>query len=182
MMMTLMMIMMTMMMIMIIISVTQSIFKLGPPDFAWNQIDIDDDNDDVDDDDYDDDHVSARGHDKSFIAEVTDQSSGGSRVVPGCGGSSPHPMSNYLEGKILKKDWKSRNANGVTIHAKTNAALYLRSLISQLSDTKNIKVWCILGRTFRDLYFERQQSFLEQILKKLWWKEGISYILQRTVG
>jgi len=27
--------MMMMMMIMIIIAVTQSIFKLGPPDFAW---------------------------------------------------------------------------------------------------------------------------------------------------
>ena len=73
---------------------------------------------------------STHGHHRSFITEVTDQSGGGSRVVPGCGGNSPHPMSNYLEGKILKKDGKSRNANGVTIHAKTNAALYLCSLIS----------------------------------------------------
>ena len=44
-----------MIMIMMIIAVTQSILKLGPPDFAWKQIQIDidddDDNDDVDDDD-----------------------------------------------------------------------------------------------------------------------------------
>ena len=52
---------------MIIIAVTQSIFKLGPPDFAWKQIQIisniyddddhddDEDNDDNDDDDDDDD-------------------------------------------------------------------------------------------------------------------------------
>ena len=49
---------MMMMMIMIIIAVTQSIFKLGPPDFAWKQIQIisniyDDDDDDEDDDDKD---------------------------------------------------------------------------------------------------------------------------------
>ena len=49
-----------MMMIMIIIAVTQSIFKLGRPDFAWKQIQIisniyDDDDDDDDDDDGDDD-------------------------------------------------------------------------------------------------------------------------------
>ena len=55
----------------------------------------------------------AHGHDRSFIAEVTDQSSGGSRVVPGCGGSSPHPMSNYLEGKILKSDGNPRRASVV---------------------------------------------------------------------
>ena len=50
-----------MMMIMIIIAVTQSIFKLGRPDFAWKQIQIisniynddDDDDDDGDDDDKD---------------------------------------------------------------------------------------------------------------------------------
>ena len=51
---------MMMMMIMIIIAVTQSIFKLGRPDFAWKQIQIisniyDDDDDDDDDDDADDD-------------------------------------------------------------------------------------------------------------------------------
>ena len=34
-MMMMMMIMMIMMMMMMIIAVTQSIFKLGPPDFAW---------------------------------------------------------------------------------------------------------------------------------------------------
>ena len=51
---------MMMMMIMIIIAVTQSIFKLGRPDFAWKQIQIisniyndDDDDDDGDDDDKD---------------------------------------------------------------------------------------------------------------------------------
>ena len=38
MMMTLMMIMMTMMMIMIIIAIIQSIFKLGPPNFARKYI------------------------------------------------------------------------------------------------------------------------------------------------
>ena len=47
--------------IMIIIAVTQSIFKLGPPDFAWKQIQIisniydddnDEDDDNVDKDDY----------------------------------------------------------------------------------------------------------------------------------
>ena len=48
--------MMMMMMIMIIIAVTQSIFNLGPPDFAWKQIQIfsniyDDDDDEDDDDD-----------------------------------------------------------------------------------------------------------------------------------
>ena len=52
---------MTMMIIMIIIAVTQLIFKLGPPDFAWKQIQIisniydDDDDDDEDDDDDDED-------------------------------------------------------------------------------------------------------------------------------
>ena len=44
---------------MIIIAVTQSIFKLGTPDFAWKQIqiisNIYDDDDDEDDDDDDDD-------------------------------------------------------------------------------------------------------------------------------
>ena len=35
MMMTIMMMMMMIMMMKIIIAVTQSIFKLGPPDFAW---------------------------------------------------------------------------------------------------------------------------------------------------
>ena len=52
---------MMMMMIMIIIAVTQSILKLGRPDFAWKQIQIisniydddDDDDDDGDDDDKD---------------------------------------------------------------------------------------------------------------------------------
>ena len=38
-----------------------------------------------------------------FNADLTDQSSGGSRVVPGCGGNSSHPMHNFFEGKILKK-------------------------------------------------------------------------------
>ena len=52
--------MMMMMMIMIILVVTQSILKLGPPNFAWKQIQIifnkndDDDNDDDDDDDDND--------------------------------------------------------------------------------------------------------------------------------
>ena len=51
--------MMMMIIIKIIIAVTQSIFKLGPPDFAWKQIYIisniyDDDDDEKDDDDYDD--------------------------------------------------------------------------------------------------------------------------------
>ena len=56
------MLMMMIMMIMIIIAVTQSIFKLGPPDFAWKQIQIisniyddDDDDEDEDEDDQDDD-------------------------------------------------------------------------------------------------------------------------------
>ena len=61
MMMMIMLMMMMMMMIMIIIAVTQSIFKLGRPDFAWKQIQIisniynddDDDDDDGDDDDKD---------------------------------------------------------------------------------------------------------------------------------
>ena len=39
-----------------------------------------------------------------FNADLTDQSAGWSRVVPGCGGSCPHPISNYLESKILKND------------------------------------------------------------------------------
>ena len=60
-MMMMIMLMMMMMMIMIIIAVTQSIFKLGRPDFAWKQIQIisniynddDDDDDDGDDDDKD---------------------------------------------------------------------------------------------------------------------------------
>ena len=58
-MMMMIMLMMMMMMIMIIIAVTQSIFKLGPPDFAWKQIQIisniydDDDDEDEDDDDKD---------------------------------------------------------------------------------------------------------------------------------
>ena len=56
---------MMMMMIMIIIAVTQSIFKLGRPDFAWKQIQIisniydDDDDDDDDDGDDDDDDKDA---------------------------------------------------------------------------------------------------------------------------
>ena len=48
------------------IAVTQSIFKLGRPDFAWKQIQIisniyddDDDDDDGDDDDDDDDDKDA---------------------------------------------------------------------------------------------------------------------------
>ena len=51
-MMMMIMLMMMMMIIMIIIAVTQSIFKLGPPDFAWKQIQI---ISNIDDDDYDDD-------------------------------------------------------------------------------------------------------------------------------
>ena len=55
-MMMMMMMIMMMMMKMSIIAVSQSIFKLGPPDFAWKQIqiisNIDDDDDDDDKDDY----------------------------------------------------------------------------------------------------------------------------------
>ena len=51
-----------MIMTMIIIAVMQSIFNVGPPDFAWMQIQIKynryDDDDDNDDDDYDDDDKS----------------------------------------------------------------------------------------------------------------------------
>ena len=45
-----------MMMIMIIIAVTQSILKLEPPDFAWNQIQIISNKNDDDDDNNDDDN------------------------------------------------------------------------------------------------------------------------------
>ena len=43
---------------------------------------------------------------------MTDQSGGGSRVDPGCGGNSPHPMANYLEGKILVNDGYWKNVSG----------------------------------------------------------------------
>ena len=60
MMMTIMTMMMMIMMMKMIIAVTQSILKLGPPNFAWNQVQIisnsDDDYDDYDDDN--DDHYS----------------------------------------------------------------------------------------------------------------------------
>ena len=52
-----------------IIAATQSIFKLGPPDFAWKQIQIistDDNNDD--DDDVDDDNNNNNKNHKSFEA------------------------------------------------------------------------------------------------------------------
>ena len=50
---------MMIMMLMMIIAITQSISKLGPPDFAWKQIQIisniyDDDDDEDDDHDHDD--------------------------------------------------------------------------------------------------------------------------------
>ena len=55
-------IMMMMMVMLMIIALTQSIFKLGPLDFAWKQIQIylgyvdnDDDDDDNGDNDYNDD-------------------------------------------------------------------------------------------------------------------------------
>ena len=50
-------------------AVTQSIFKLEPPDFAWKQIQIisTDDNDDNDNDHVDDDNNNNKNH-KSFEA------------------------------------------------------------------------------------------------------------------
>ena len=45
-----------------------------------------------------------RGNGIPFNADLTDQSAGWSRVVPGYGRSRPHPISNYLESKILKND------------------------------------------------------------------------------
>ena len=66
---------MMMMIIIIIIAVTQSIFKLGPRDFVWKQIQIisnidynddddynNDDDDDNDDDDNDDDDNEIRAY------------------------------------------------------------------------------------------------------------------------
>ena len=46
---------------------------------------------------------SPRGNDIPFNADLTDQNAGWSRVVPGCGGSRPHPISNYLESKFFFK-------------------------------------------------------------------------------
>ena len=48
--------------------------------------------------------MRSRGNGIPFNADLTDQSTGWSRVVPGCGGSRPHPISNYLESKISKND------------------------------------------------------------------------------
>ena len=61
--------MMMIIMIKMIIAVTQLILKLGPPDFAWKQIQIistDDNNDD--DDDVDDDNNNNNKNHKSFEA------------------------------------------------------------------------------------------------------------------
>ena len=68
-----------MMMIMIIIAVTQSIFKLGRPDFAWKQIQIisniynddDDDDDDGNDDinDFDDNHADKLKSRKGYLKQ-----------------------------------------------------------------------------------------------------------------
>ena len=67
---------MMMMMIMIIIAVTQSIFKLGRPDFAWKQIqiisNIYDDDDDDDDDDEDDDDDNDCKHDDDDDGDAVD--------------------------------------------------------------------------------------------------------------
>ena len=54
----------------------------------------------------------ARRNHTRINAEVTDQRSGGSRVDPGCGGNSPHPMANYLESKILVNDGYWKNVSG----------------------------------------------------------------------
>ena len=51
---------------------------------------------------YPKDGFTQRNHTR-INTEVTDQRSGGSKVLPRCGGNSPHPMRNYFEGKILKK-------------------------------------------------------------------------------
>jgi hypothetical protein len=48
--------------------------------------------------------LSTRRNGIPFNADLTGRSAGWWRVVPGCGGSCPHPISNYLESKILKND------------------------------------------------------------------------------
>ena len=55
--------------------------------------------------------INTRRNHTRINAEVTDQRSGGSRVDPGCGGNSPHPMANYLESKILVNVGYWQNVN-----------------------------------------------------------------------